>query len=93
MTYSGPLHLELDLLFLASALVLDVEGGPRRDVDALPGDLDREPLVVLEGVRQSTELGHELGPGIGLLDVATALGGHGVLESMMEGAGLDYKMT
>ena len=55
-----PLQLELDLLLVVTALVLDGELGPFRDPDPLARDLDPERLVLLESVGEAAQLGDHL---------------------------------
>ena len=45
-----PLDLEFDLFAVALTLVFDVVGGPDGDVDPFAGNLDLEPVAVLDGV-------------------------------------------
>ena len=71
---SGPLQLELDLLGVLAALVLDGELTPSRDADPLTGDLDPERLVGLQRVRQAAQLGRCLGGGVDAFDVSWLLG-------------------
>ena len=68
-----PGELELDLLVLLAALVLDRELGADGDLEALTGDLDAERLVLLQGVGQPPQLGHQLRGGVDALDVTSTL--------------------
>jgi hypothetical protein len=69
-----PDQLELEFLFLSAALMLDIEGGVRWDVQPLAADLDRERVLRLDRIGEPTELGNELGAGVGLGEIAV---GHG----------------
>src|SRR4051812_8116675 len=68
-----PLQLELDLLLVVVALVLDRELGPLGHPETLAGDLDAERLVLFEGVGQPTKLGHHLRGGIDALKISRRL--------------------
>jgi hypothetical protein len=57
-------------------LVLDVELGPGRHVDPLPGDLDLEALACLQRIGKPSQLRHELLGGVDFLDVSVALFAH-----------------
>src|SRR5512145_2246547 len=64
-----PPELQLELLRVLAALVLDAHRRVRRDGEALVRDLDRERLALLERVREPAELLHELRAGGDPLDV------------------------
>jgi hypothetical protein len=68
-----PGELELDLLVLLAALVLDGELGADGDLEALTSDLDAERLVLLQGIGQPPQLGYQLGGGVDALDVTSTL--------------------
>ena len=56
-----------------AALVLDRELGPDGDLEALTGDLDAERLVLLQGIGETPQLGHELRRGVDAFDVTSTL--------------------
>jgi hypothetical protein len=58
-----PLDLEFEFLFAVFALVLDAVGRADRHVDAFASNLDFEPLAILDGVCQTTQLGDEFREG------------------------------
>ena len=68
-----PGELELDLLVLLAALVLDRELGADGDLEPLTGDLDAERLVLLQGIGQPPQLGYQLRGGVDALDVTSTL--------------------
>src|SRR6476659_2295228 len=68
-----PGELELDLLVLLAALVLDRELGADGDLEALTSDLDAERLVLLQSIGQPPQLGYQLGGGVDALDVTSTL--------------------
>lgn len=70
------LDLQLELLPILAALVLDAHLRARRHGEALVGDLDRERLARLEGVREAAELLDELRAGGDPLDVAVGAAWH-----------------
>src|SRR5918992_5798384 len=55
-----PLELELDLLLVGAALVLDAELGSGGNADTLSRDLDAEGGVAFERVCEATQLGDDL---------------------------------
>jgi hypothetical protein len=73
-----PLDLELDLLHAALSLVLDVERRTVWNGDPLVGDLDAESFSAFQRIGKASQLGHELGGGVGSFDIALFLLGHGM---------------
>ena len=71
---AGPGELELDLLAVRVALVLDGQLGACGHPDALTRDRDAERLARLQRVRQAPELGHRVGLVVDLLHVAVVVG-------------------
>ena len=67
-----PFELELNLLIVVPALVLDGELSARWDPEAFPGDLDPEGLVLLERVRQAPKFGYKFRRGVDAFDVSFA---------------------
>jgi hypothetical protein len=54
--------LELQLVFAARALMLDVEHHRGGDVESLAGDLNHERPLALERISEAPEFGDELRP-------------------------------
>lgn len=50
--------------------MLDVERGPRRNMDAFTSNLDHERLAQFHAVREPPQLRYELGARIGLFNIA-----------------------
>src|SRR5215217_1041092 len=74
-----PADLELQLVHVACALVLDAEVRVGGHVQALAGHLDVERLAALHRVRQASQLRDELRAGVDLLDVSLGSLGHRVI--------------
>src|SRR4051812_28015126 len=74
-----PLELELDLLLVRVALVLDGELRSFGDSDPLAGDLDPERCLFLEGVGEAPELGDHVLGRVHALDVPMLFGHGGVV--------------
>src|SRR4051794_21307974 len=74
-----PLELELDLLLVRVALVLDGELCSSGDSDPLAGDLDPERCLSLEGVGEAPELGDHVLGRVHALDVPMLFGHGGVV--------------
>ena len=54
--------------------MLDIERCARRDVNALPGNLDVKALAAFDGVRQPAQLRREFRDAVVLLKITLALG-------------------
>src|SRR5690606_10678004 len=71
-----PAYLELKFLNAVPSLMLDAELGSARNAKPLVGNLDIERTTLLEGIRETTQLGDELRTRVGPLEIAIGTCSH-----------------